>query len=35
MELKRPEGLDEFAMKCAAALIVDSPIQFYYPHGAT
>jgi hypothetical protein len=29
--MKGPEGLDEFANECASALIVDSPIQFFYP----
>lgn len=34
MQLNGPEGLDEFAEKCATALIVDSPAQFNYPNGA-
>lgn len=35
MELKGHEGLDEFAERCAEALIVDSPIQFNYPDGSS
>lgn len=33
MKMTGPEGLDEFAEKCASALFVGSPIQFPYPDG--